>query len=208
MSFTDEENVLIKACTKMYEKENDVTLKKNKENLIMVVRAGHDLFEIISTPETHKLHDSILIKCDEYVETIKDKVIREEKESIESEKERKRQLKEKLEAISKLELERQMKELGLVEEEPKKEEPPRADVTETVMFNNFKQVYEERKETEKFEAELEEKKVLEGIDTEKLDNNTVVSLKKLAEFLEIPIEGNILKAKLIETIRNKLDAGE
>lgn len=200
MKFTEEEKELIKNCMDKYEQEFEEKLNTTKEGIVTAVNLGHDLFEIVSTPFLHKLKDSILRKCDIEVETIEEKVEREEVEAVESEKERKKRLKAKLEAESKLELERQMKELGLVEEEPKEEEP-REDVSRVEMFNNFDEV-REKKEAKEKEKELIAQ--IPPIDMENLDNNTVVELKVFANFLEIEHDPRVLKADLINSIKEKL----
>lgn len=198
MKFTEAEKNLIKICFIKYETEFETKLNTTKEGIVIAINLGHDVFEIISDPSQHTLKDSILRKCDVAIETIEEKIFREDEEAIETEKERKHRLKEKLEAEAKLELERQMKEYGLVEEEePEEEEPPREDVSRAEMFNNFDEVREDKEEKELIEN-------IPPIDMENLDNNTVVELKDFANFLEIEYDPRVLKADIIAAITEKL----
>lgn len=200
MKFTEEEKILIKNCIKKYEEENDQKIEEDRDGVILAVNMGHDFYSIISDPKTHRLMETILTKCGEHIETAEEKVVREEKERKISEKERKRRLKEEIEKKHKEELEKEMKYYGLVEEEVK-EEAPREDFSRVETFNNFAEIRKEREEAEALQEQIAE---IPPVNLENLDTNTVAELKEFANFMQLEYDPRILKADLIDLIKENI----
>ncbi len=97
-----------------------------------------------------------------------------------------------------------------IEKKEPKDETPRADVTETVMFNNFDETYKEKQKQEIFDKALNDKSIfdLNEIDIQKLDTNSIEKLKGLAEYLELEFEANIPKDDIITLIKDLLNKEE
>lgn len=212
--FNKIENNLIEEAVSRFKLENNIVkFEENKTNVKLAIKAYHDRFGMINTPQTHKIMRGILRKCGVKIEEPEQKTAREAKELKLKQKEIRRKAKKQIEQRHKKEQEREIAEMGLEDEPevPKEPKPPRKDVTKVELISNIPETLEEN--AKKKEAEKnKELKVLSateekfpGFDYVTLAKNTVVELKKMADYVEITYEPNILKADLVILIRNKIE---
>lgn len=203
MEFTIEENEIIKSAIARFKLENKIIeFKKSKENIRIAIDAFHDKYGMMSSVSRHTLMYSILRKCGVKIETPKERLERETKESIIKKKEKKKKLKEDLEKRHKEALEQDIKNMGLddIDElKPKEPEEERLDVTSAELISNIPETLDKLANPEK----KEESKIAEGapdLDYGTLSNNTVAQLKELADFMKIDYLSNVLKDDLVKKI--------
>ncbi|KKM88288.1 hypothetical protein LCGC14_1260240 [marine sediment metagenome] len=112
------EKTLFDQCKVKYMEENNLSkLRLNNDIVKEIIRLGHNQYGLVSTVPLHILHDKILTKCGEYIETFEEK---EEKEEIKAKKIQKKAKKEMAEAIRKRheeEMKKEMEYYNLEEEE-------------------------------------------------------------------------------------------
>jgi len=204
MAFTTKENELINTAILRFKLEHKlIEFKKTKANIRIAIDAAHNNFAIISTVPQHTCMYSILRKCDVEIETPQEKVERETKEAKVKKKEKKKKLKEDLEKRHKEELERDIKNMGLEDEEeeiPKEPKPERKDITTAELITNIPTTLEELANPEEKKIEIKDDAPAD-LDYGNLTNNTVVQLKGLADYLNIEYLSNILKDELIKRIK-------
>lgn len=209
--FTKIENELIEAAMSRFKLENSIVkFEENKTNVKLAINAHHDRFGMINTPQSHKIMRDILRKCGVKIEEPKEKTAREEKELKMKQKEVKRKLREQVKKRHKEEQEQEIADMGLEEEEenpiPKEPEPPRKDVTTVETFSNIPETLEQNaKEKEAAKEVSNVEKDFPGFNYVVLTKNTVIELKKMADYLEITFEPSILKKDLIFKIREKIE---
>jgi len=206
MKFKKDEELLIANCIEKYKDElNLKEFEKTKDNLVMVLKLGHDKYNLVTDVPQHKIMNSILKKIDDDYETPEEKVVREDKELKEKQKEVKKKLKEDIKKRHEEELEQELETLGLTEETenpPTEPEPPRVDVTTSVPIGNIRETLDEKNRPE--EQPAPEDDGMPDLNYQNLKANTVKQLKELADYLKIEYEPTILKDDLINAIKSVL----
>lgn len=213
--FDKKENELIEEAISRFKLENSIVkFEENKNNVRLAISAYHDRHGMISTPEAHKVMRGILRKCGVKIEEPEQRVARDAKELKMKQKEVRRKAKEQIKERHKKEQELEIAEMGLEDEEdkpPEEPKPPRKDITSVETFSNIPETLEEnakKKEAEKnkeLKVLSESETMFKGFDYVVLTKNTVVELKKMADYLEIGYDASILKKDLVILIRNKIE---
>ena len=198
MEFTAAEKLLIETCYKKYEDENDQRLSKDKDGIIQAINMGHDFYQVIANPPSHKLMESILKKCGEHIETAEEKEAREEDERVLTIKRKREEMRKEIEQKHKEEMKKEMEYYNLFEaQEASMEEEPKEDLSKIEAFNNFAEVREER-EKEELTNEIP------PINLDNLAYNTMDELTAFAKFMGIVIPVEVTKADLIVLIEQRL----
>ncbi len=203
VKFTKDEERLIRRAIGKFKSLNSVSsFIRDLESVQMVIEEAHDSLGLIGDVPAHKLMYSILKKCGVEFETPEAKKIREAKAFKETQTNARAKLKERVEQRHKEELEKDLKKMGLVDEEPKEERPPRKDVTTLEMISNIPETLAEKVKGKK------EKEVTDDgmpdLNYDDLSKNTVAELKELADFLNLEYTPNVLKDNLISQIKSVL----
>lgn len=204
------ENELIEAAISRFKLENSIVkFEENKTNVKLAINAYHDRFGMINTPQHHKIMRDILRKCGVKIEEPEERTAREEKELKMKRKDVKRKLREQVKKRYKEEQEQEIANMGLEEEEeiePKEPEPPRKDITTVETFSNIPETLEQNAKDKEAAKEVSDvEKDFPGFNYVALTKNTVVELKKMADYLEITFEPSILKKDLVIKIREKIE---
>ena len=205
VKFTKAEEGLIRRAIRKFKLLNEISsFSRDLESVQMVIEEAHDSLGLIGDVPAHKLMYSILKKCGVEFETPEAKKIREAKELKNTRTNAKAKLREKVEQRHAEELERDLKKMGLIEDEkePVENRPPRKDVTTLEIISNIPETLAEKKEGKK-ENEVTDDG-MPDLNYDDLSKNTVIQLKELGDFLNLEYTPNVLKDNLISQIKSVL----